>query len=329
MIDYKQLTKDFNDTDLAQFADLWPRAVEQKMTGFTHGYLEQWQQLMQDLPDLVSDQLQLKAQVSVGSQEELDLQLTREQQQLFIEQLKTLAPWRKGPFNIYGIDIDTEWRSDWKWDRLLPYISPLQDRTIIDVGCGNGYHCWRMLGEGAKAILGIDPTQKFLAQFGVIKRYLGQDLPVHLLPLGIEDMPTFVENEGVDTVFSMGVLYHRKSPIDHLLELKGLLKPGGELVLETIVIDGDEQSVLVPQGRYAQMRNIWFLPSAKALALWLRKCGFKTVDIVDVATTSLDEQRSTPWMDFHSLSDFLDADDKSKTREGYNAPKRAILIARL
>jgi len=127
----------------------------------------------------------------------------------------------------------------------------------------------------------------------------------------------------------MGVLYHRKSPIDHLLDLKALLVPGGELVLETIVIDGDENTVLVPQGRYAQMRNIWFLPSAKALALWLRKCGFKDVRIVDVDTTSLNEQRATPWMDFHSLCNFLDPKDNAKTIEGHPAPKRAILVAHL
>jgi tRNA (mo5U34)-methyltransferase len=329
MINYPRLIKDLEDTDLASCAEFWPRAVERKMSGFTHGYLEQWQTLMQNLPQLSSKELCLKDLVQIGSNEELCEQLSEAEQVAFIEQLKTLAPWRKGPFDIYGIHIDTEWRSDWKWDRLLPHISPLKDKSVIDVGCGNGYHCWRMLGEGAQVVLGIDPTQKFLAQFGVIKRYLGEQLPVHMLPLGIEDMPSLPEKEGVDTVFSMGVLYHRKSPIDHLLDLKALLKPGGELVLETIVIEGDEQSVLVPQGRYAQMRNIWFLPSAAALALWLRKCGFKDVQIVDIADTSLDEQRATPWMDFHSLTNFLDPQDQTKTLEGHPAPKRAILIAKI
>jgi len=329
MINYKQLEENLKDTGLAEYASYWERAVEQKMQGFTHGYTQQWQQLMEDLPVLPAGELELKHKVSIGSAELLNARLTESEQQAFVSALKTLSPWRKGPFDLYGVHIDTEWRSDWKWDRLLPHISPLQGRTVIDVGCGNGYHCWRMLGEGAKTVLGIDPTQKFLAQFGVMKRYLGAQLPAHLLPLGIEDMPQIKDNEGVDTVFSMGVLYHRKSPIEHLLALKSLLSPGGELVLETIVIDGDESSVLVPQGRYAQMRNIWFLPSAKALALWLRKCGFKDVRIVDIETTSLHEQRATPWMDFHSLCDFLDPSDSNKTIEGHPAPKRAILVAQV
>ncbi|PMC22346.1 tRNA 5-methoxyuridine(34)/uridine 5-oxyacetic acid(34) synthase CmoB, partial [Klebsiella aerogenes] len=44
----------------------------------------------------------------------------------------------------------------------------------------------------------------------------------------------------------MGVLYHRRSPLDHLWQLKDQLAPGGELVLETLVIEGDENTVLVP-----------------------------------------------------------------------------------
>ena len=209
MINYKQLITDFDETALTEYADYWQRAVEQKMQGFTHGYTAQWQKLMDDLPVLSGGALELKASVGIGDAQLLDQQLNSAEKSKFVSALKTLSPWRKGPFDLYGIHIDTEWRSDWKWDRLLPHISPLKDRTVIDVGCGNGYHCWRMLGEGAKAVLGIDPTQKFLAQFGVMKRYLGAGLPVHLLPLGIEDMPKIKESEGVDTVFSMGVLYQR------------------------------------------------------------------------------------------------------------------------
>ncbi|MFK7891671.1 MAG: DUF1698 domain-containing protein, partial [Granulosicoccus sp.] len=32
--------------------------------------------------------------------------------------LEQLCPWRKGPFQFDTIAIDTEWRSDWKWERL-------------------------------------------------------------------------------------------------------------------------------------------------------------------------------------------------------------------
>ncbi|MCE9921016.1 tRNA 5-methoxyuridine(34)/uridine 5-oxyacetic acid(34) synthase CmoB, partial [Hafnia paralvei] len=239
--------------------------------------------------------------------------------------LRALMPWRKGPFDLYGIHINTEWRSDWKWERVLPHISPLKGRTILDVGCGSGYHLWRMIGAGAHFAVGIDPMQLFLCQFEAVRKLLGGDQRAHLLPLGIEQLP---ELAAFDTVFSMGVLYHRRSPLDHLYQLKNQLVKDGELVLETIVIEGDENQVLVPGDRYAQMRNVYFIPSAKALVKWLEKCGFVDVRIVDSCVTSLEEQRRTDWMISESLAEFLDPNDQSKTVEGYPAPIRAVIVAR-
>lgn len=326
MINFAALKSDLIGSNIEVWTDILAMAVDKKLAEYTHGELEQWKTLINALPKLSADQIELKQAVNVGSAQELNNKLSEKEIAHFILQLKQLHPWRKGPFEFFGINIDTEWRSDWKWDRLKPHISSLKNRTVLDVGCGNGYHCWRMLGEDAKLVIGIDPSQKFLAQFSVFKNYLAH-LPIHLLPLGIEDMPNQSSNYGFDTVFSMGVLYHRKSPLTHLIELKNLLAPNGELILETLVIDGDEQQVLMPKDRYAQMRNVWFIPSTSMLELWLARCGFKNIRTVDVNQTSIDEQRSTEWMTFHSLSDYLDPLDKNKTIEGYPAPKRAIFIA--
>ena len=130
-----------------------------------------------------------------------------------------------------------------------------------------------------------------------------------------------------DTVFSMGVLYHRKSPLDHLSQLKNQLRKGGELVLETLVVDGDVNTALVPADRYAKMKNVYFIPSVECLINWLQKTGFNNVRCVDVALTSLQEQRKTEWLENESLIDFLDPQDHSKTIEGYPAPKRAVILA--
>lgn len=236
-----------------------------------------------------------------------------------------LHPWRKGPYCIQGLHIDTEWRSDWKWDRLADAIAPMDGRLVLDVGCGNGYHAWRMLGDGASLVMGIDPTWVFVMQFQAINRYLGRD-DISVLPLGIQDLPPTLS--GFDTVFSMGVLYHRRSPLDHLGELFRLLRPGGELVLETLVLEGEGQQVLVPPDRYASMRNVWFIPSTESLRVWLGRCGFVEARVVDVNRTSAEEQRATSWMCFQSLSDYLDPQDHNRTIEGLPAPTRAILIAR-
>ncbi len=309
-----------NDTLLQPWLNILPQQLTDWQQA-EHGDFERWLRALKKLPDDQPDHIDLTSSVKVYNNEPLNLGESKKLESI----LRTLHPWRKGPYDLHGVFIDTEWRSDWKWDRVLPHITPLKNRSVLDVGCGNGYHMWRMVGEGARLCVGIDPSHLFLVQFEAVRKLLGNDQRAHLLPLGIEQLP---ELEAFDTVFSMGVLYHRRSPLDHLLQLKNQLVSGGELILETLVIDGDENAVLVPVDRYAQMRNVYFFPSAAALKVWLEKCGFVDVVIADESVTSTDEQRSTNWMTHNSLPDYLDPNDPSKTVEGYPAPKRAILIAK-
>lgn len=286
----------------------------------THGDYAKWSKLLDFLPHLIADQIDLKSAVK----SERDLPLSEGEKQRIIYHLKQLMPWRKGPYHLHGIHIDCEWRSDFKWERVLPHLAPLQERVILDVGCGSGYHMWRMVGEGAKMVVGIDPTELFLCQFEAVRKLLNNDRRANLIPLGIEEMQPL---GAFDTVFSMGVLYHRKSPLDHLTQLRNQLVKGGELVLETLVVDGDENTVLMPADRYAKMKNVYFIPSVAALIHWLKKVGFHHVRCVDVAVTTLEEQRKTDWLENESLIDFLDPQDYSKTIEGYPAPKRAVILA--
>ena len=307
------------ETEFSPWLETLPRQLALWQKEATHGESANWQKVLKNLPQADTKHVNVLNKVEIGLADEL----SDGQKKQLTHLLKGLMPWRKGPFYLHGIHIDTEWRSDWKWDRLVEHITPLDGRTVLDIGCGSGYHLWRMRGAGAKFVVGIDPTELFLCQFQAIKHY-HPDPNVHLLPLGVEQLP---ELKAFDTVFSMGVLYHRRSPIDFLTQLKAQLKPGGELVLETLVIEGDVNTVLVPTDRYAKMRNVWFIPSCDALTLWLERVGFKNIKVVNKDVTSLDEQRKTDWMPTESLSDFLDPLDPTKTIEGYPAPLRAIFIA--
>ncbi len=289
-----------------------------------HGRSEEWDQALAQLPEGLSvegrsiegrfdqDRIQFPANPA----------LTINQRAL-VDTLQTFKPWRKGPWHYLGVDINTEWRSDWKWQRISPHLQSLEGRKVLDIGCGNGYFLYRMLGEGADLAVGIDPTRLFLYQFHCMQR-LAPKAPAYLLPLRSEHLPKFAT---FDTVFCLGVLYHRRSPIAQLQELHSYLRQGGEVVLETLVVPGDEDTILVPKDRYAKMANVWFLPSTLALENMLRRVGFKNVRTVDINQTSTQEQQATPWMDFHSLENFLDPNDANVTCEGYPAPRRATLIA--
>lgn len=286
-----------------------------------HGDAARWQQALSELPVLEASEVDLQQRVGVMQ----NPPLSQSQTQLLAKALQGLKPWRKGPFHLHGVHIDTEWRSDWKWDRVNPHLSDLHQRRVLDVGCGSGYHCWRILGSGARCVVGIDPSLLFLYQFTAVKKLLGAHLPVWQLPIPLEDLPTGLK--AFDTVFSMGVLYHRRSPIEHLLALKDCLAPGGELVLETLVVEGDENTTFLPQDRYARMRNVWFLPSPSALCHWLDRLGFEKPRLVDLNQTTIEEQRQTDWMPYESLAQCLDLKNPGRTIEGYPAPLRATILA--
>lgn len=320
MLGYDDLFVSLREAGDRVWVESLPRQLVAAFNDAAHGDLPRWRRVVEELPRYPASSVDLADAVRIGA----DSDISDDARQQLREQLMNLHPWRKGPYRLFGIDIDTEWRSDWKWERLKNGIAPLANRSVLDVGCGNGYHCWRMLGAGARLVVGIDPTLLSVMQFQAIRKLYGS-APVYVLPLGIEDVPA---NLGwFDTVFSMGVLYHRRSPIDHLLELKGCLRPGGELVLETLVVEGDERQVLLPAGRYAQMRNVWFLPSCQALELWMQRCGYKDIQLLHVGKTTVEEQRSTEWMRFYSLVDFLDPNSPDLTCEGLPAPMRAIIKA--
>ncbi len=317
---FQDLIDQLSGTKLERWATLMPEQIETGLSEKRYGDLSVWKEFLYSLPKINTETIDITSQVRFGSSDEHD-EATRSQIESCLE---GLIPWRKGPFNIHGTHINTEWRSDWKWDRLTPYLKPLENKLVLDVGCGNGYHCWRMLGMGASRVIGIDPSPRFVIQFEMIKHFF-KNAPIHVLPVAMEAVPEKLQ--AFDTTFSMGVLYHRRSPIDHLKELKNTLKPGGQLILETLIVDGELGYSLVPEGRYAMMNNVWFLPSPSTLISWLKKIGFTSVELVDINETTTEEQRKTPWMEFHSLEQFLDPEDQTKTLEGYPRPKRAIFSA--
>lgn len=287
-----------------------------------HGFWQDWQNIIQELPFCPVDSTVVTNNSAItvcsGNVDILN------SLSIISGNLKLLRPWRKGPYSLFGIEIDSEWRSDIKWNRLFSHIKPLTNLRVLDVGTGNGYHLWRMLGAGAKVAIGLEPTILSFVQFLAVLRLMGVH-PLWIFPTTLE---SFDRKPMFDTVFSMGVLYHRRHPLSHIQELVECLRPGGELVLETLVIPGDSMMCLVPADRYAGMRNVWFLPSVSLLLIWLNRLGLVNPRLVSCEPTTPEEQRQTDWLgDKPSLVDVLDSADMTRTIEGYPAPLRAIFLA--
>ena len=300
MIDTSKLAQCLQAIGLEDWPESLTALITQRLSAANHGDYEKWRGLVQSLAESKGDTDEVRGL------------------------LLGLSPWRKGPFDVAGIQIDTEWRSDLKWARLKNKIAPLADRNVLDVGCGNGYYALQMRAAGARTVIGIDPTLLFVMQFLAINAF-EKDTGVFVLPARLHELP--LPARKFDTTFSMGVLYHQRSPIDHLQELRQTLRPEGQLVLETIYLPGIDAFAATPPDRYARMRNVWLLPTIPELITWLDRSGYKNIEVIDQSLTTVDEQRSTEWMTFESLREALDPTDPSCTVEGWPAPHRVVVTA--
>ena len=309
---------------LGPWREALARAVHRRGAALLHGRQPLWREALARLPALDIEARVLDAPVVAAegrfTTPEADARLR--------DALGALVPWRKGPFRLADVLVDCEWRSDAKWARVAPHLAPLAGRAVLDVGCGSGYHLWRLRGAGAATVLGIEPGLGYVAQFEALSRYLDDGRGgIALLPLTLETLPDAM---GVfDTVLSMGVLYHRRDPAAHLVALRRTLVPGGELLLETLVSPQSDDAEIALAGRYARMRNVWTLPSAGRVERWLAESGFESIRLVSVDVTTTAEQRRTAWMPFESLAEALSPSDPELTVEGHPRPRRAAFHARL
>ena len=293
--------------------------LEAKLAEGAHGDLPKWRDALAGLPRCDAQPAELDQPVITVCPTGLAPDARERVRAL----LQELSPWRKGPFQVGDILIDAEWRSDLKWARIENAISPLADRLVLDVGCGNGYYALRMRGMGARAVVGIDPMLLYVAQHLAIRHFMPPQ-PVYVMPLRLQELPPA---EVFDTAFSMGVLYHQREPREHLEALLRMLKDGGELVLETLVLPGGLREARTPQ-RYARMKNVWLIPTQPLLLDWLQEAGFHDARIEDVSATTKLEQRRTAWMPYESLAEALTPADPNTTVEGWPAPRRAVAVAR-
>ena len=309
----------FDDLQFKKIADQCFRASLNALN-VNNGNIPKWTIALDALKAMPKGEIELNEPYISINQNSLD-------SEIIVSAFKKLLPWRKGPFMFNNLKLESEWQGDLKWKRLQNHITPLKNRRVLDVGAGNGYFTLRMAMEGAKKVLGIEPFLLFNYQYAAIKSLIGNEINAMLLPIRLEEMP---KSAIFDSVFSMGVLYHQRNHMEHLLQLKDIMAPGAELILETLVVEGPKGYTLIPEGRYAQMRNVHCLPSIDTLKSWLADANFNNIKVVDISKTSSKEQRRTEWIGDNaaSLEDFLDPSDSSLTKEGHPAPTRVIIICR-
>ncbi|BBM88408.1 tRNA (mo5U34)-methyltransferase [Spirochaetota bacterium] len=249
--------------------------------------------------------------------------------------LKALIPWRKGPYNILGHLIESEWRSSLKWERIKPVILPYcNNKCIIDVGANNGYFMYRLAESGAKWVLGLEPTARYVAQYDLLRTCLitssNHDLLAnhYLSPLGYEALDYFEAR--IDIILLLGILYHHPNPLAILRQVHRSLKKGGSVIIDCQGISDEQNIALFPSRTYTKKRGFWFLPTRNTLIAWLSRTGFQNIDIFYENTLTAEEQRRSVWAPFPSLSEGLSPQNSPavlQTSEKYPPPIRYYLTA--
>ena len=278
--------------------------------------IESWLEILSRLPFTLNAEVELINGVNI----DFDIKDNDEIERLLLE----LIPWRKGPFRINDIFIDSEWDSEKKWKRFQKLNLDLDGKSILDVGSGNGYYAFRMVGMGADKVLCLEPNLVHVSQFYAINNFINSE-KIMMIPERLEE--SGLANSKFDVIFSMGLLYHQRNPFEHLNNLKDLLADNGKLVLETIISPKECGTALEPSnGKYASMPNVHFVHTDNGCKSIFRNLSLQVHAESDLAVTNDNEQRSTKWMPFKSFESALNLQNKSVTIEGYPAPKRKFYL---
>ena len=278
--------------------------------------IESWLEILSRFTSILDAEVELINGVHI----DFDIKDNDEIERLLLQ----LIPWRKGPFRINDIFIDSEWDSAKKWKRFQKLNLDLDGKSILDVGSGNGYYAFRMIGMGADKVLCLEPNLVHVSQFSAINHFVNSK-KIRMIPERLEE--SGLANSKFDVIFSMGLLYHQRNPSEHLNNLKDLLADNGKLVLETIISPKEYGIALEPfNKKYASMPNVHFVHTDKGCKSIFRNLSLQVHAESDLAVTNDNEQRSTKWMPFKSFESALNLQNKSITIEGYPAPERKFYL---
>ncbi len=238
--------------------------------------------------------------------------------------LMALSPWRKGPFRVNDIQIESEWDCRKKWARFESELSGFTGKRVLDIGANNGYFSYRLAQYQPKCIVALEPHRHYYFQALTLDRMV-RNPTISIFPISLESFPTLPG--AFERILNCGVFYHQKSPIQALQKCADLLVEGGQMIFETFVTDSPSSSLL-PAGTYHDMPNVWVIPTVASLNYWLHRAGFEVTKTLDLAHTTPQEQAQTKWCPYPSYEEGLDANDSRQTAEGYPVSKRLMVVCR-
>lgn len=111
-----------------------------------------------------------------------------------------------------------------EWSLMQKLLPEFKGKSVLDLGCGYGWHCKYAEGKGAKEVLGLDLSTKMIEE--AKKRNPGEKITYRVSSLEEYDYP----KEQWDVVISNLVLHYIQDLDGIFRKIYRTLKPGGILV---------------------------------------------------------------------------------------------------
>lgn len=110
---------------------------------------------------------------------------------------------------------------DFFWDYFGPLLkkTELKDKDIAEIGCGNGRFV-KIFSRYANRAVGYEPS----GAIDVARRYCHDDKNINFYQTSVYDI---TERSTYDVILCLGVLHHLPDPLQALVKMKSMLKPGG------------------------------------------------------------------------------------------------------
>lgn len=139
-----------------------------------------------------------------------------------------------------------------EWETLRSILPDFKDKSVLDLGCGYGWHCIYAAEQGAKNIVGLDISEKMLE----IAKEKTEQQNIEYLCSAIEDAD-FPE-KSFDVVISSLAFHYIENFENAVKKIKYFLKNKGEFVFSV------EHPVFTSQGSqdwfYDENGNILHFP---------------------------------------------------------------------
>ncbi|MEK4348167.1 class I SAM-dependent methyltransferase [Paenibacillus sp. FSL P4-0184] len=128
------------------------------------------------------------------------------------------SAYKQMPRSIGGLEAAGEWHV------LQPLIPDLHNKSVLDLGCGLGWHCLYAREQQASSVVGVDISEKMLQE----AREKTDDPAISYIQMPIEDIE--FASEQFDVVISSLALHYVKSFEAICRKVHTYLKPGGSFI---------------------------------------------------------------------------------------------------